>query len=251
MPLMIFFAAAIEWAIGNLPDMGILLFINFANAAIGFYETTKAADAVEALKNSLKPKATVKRDGKWQEIDGRTVVPGDMVLLASGSAMPADCRVNTRDEERVKQPDLVIAQIDVDQAALTGESLPVTLYEGDKTLMGSTVVRGETEGTVEFTGSNTFFGKTAALLANAEELSNVQYLLITIVRNLTILSLVMCGIVLWYVNSIVSFMEALSFVVVLMVASIPMAMEIVTTTTLALSFVVVLMVASIPMAMEI
>merc|ERR1719248_209617 len=234
MPLMIFFAAFIEWSIGNYPDMGILLFINFANAGIGFYETTKAADAVEALKKSLKPKATVKRDGKWQIIDGTTVVPGDMVLLASGSAMPADCRVNTRDSERAKQPDLAVAQIDVDQAALTGESLPVTLYEGDKTLMGSTVVRGETEGTVEFTGSNTFFGKTAALLANTEELSNVQLLLITIVRNLTILSIVMCLIVLYYVWTIVPFMEALSFVVVLMVASIPMAMEIVTTTTLAL-----------------
>merc|ERR1711988_508343 len=234
MPIMIFTAAFIEASIGNFPDMCILLFINFANAAIGFYETTKAADAVEALKKSLRPKATVKRDGKWQVIDGTTVVPGDMVLLASGSAMPADCRVNMRDEERKKVPDLVIAQIDVDQAQLTGESLPVTLYEGDKTLMGSTVVRGETEGTVEFTGVDTFFGKTAALLADTEELSNVQYLLISIVRNLTILSLVLCTIVLFYVMTIVDFMQALSFVVVLMVAAIPMAMEIVTTTTLAL-----------------
>merc|ERR1712217_359245 len=183
-------------------------------------------------KKSLKPKATVKRDGKWQVIDGTTVVPGDMVLLASGSAMPADCRVNVK--EREPGSEVVISQIDVDQAALTGESLPVTLYEGDKTLMGSTVVRGETEGTVEHTGVNTFFGKTAALLANTEELSNVQYLLINIVRNLTLLSLFMCLIVLFYVWSIVPFMEALSFVVVLMVASIPMAMEIVTTTTLAL-----------------
>ena len=140
-----------------------------------------------------------------------------MVLLASGSAMPADCRVNVREEERAKQPDLVVAQIDVDQAALTGESLPVTLYEGDKTLMGSTVVRGETEGTVEYTGANTFFGKTAALLANTEELSNVQLLLITIVRNLTILSIVMCTIVMCYVWTVVTFMEALSFAVVLMI----------------------------------
>merc|ERR1711959_588269 len=100
--------------------------------------------------------------------------------------------------------------------------------------MGSTVVRGETEGTVEYTGQDTFFGKTWALLADTEELSNVQYLLISIVRNLTILSLVMCTIVLFYVMTIVKFMEALSFVVVLMVAAIPMAMEIVTTTTLAL-----------------
>jgi len=234
MPVMIFIAAGIEAGIGNLPDMGILLFINFANASIGFYETVKAGDAVAALKNSLKPKATVKRDGKWQIINGTTLVPGDMVLLASGSAMPADCRVNSKDKERAKRPDLAVAQIDVDQAALTGESLPATLYECDKTLMGSTVVRGETEGTVEYTGSSTFFGKTAALLADTDELSNVQYLLITIVRNLTILSLAMCTAVFLYVWTIVPFMEALAFVVVLMVAAIPMAMEIVTTTTLAL-----------------
>merc|ERR1711871_465584 len=139
---------------------------------------------------------------------------------------PADCRVNVK--EREPGSEIPISQIDVDQAALTGESLPVTLYEGDKTLMGSTVVRGETEGTVEFTGIDTFFGKTAALLADTEELSNVQLLLISIVRNLTILSLVMCAVVLVYVMTIVPFMEALSFVVVLMVASIPMAMAIVT-----------------------
>jgi len=76
MPLMIFFAAFIEFSIGNMPDMCILLFINLANAGIGFYETVKAGDAVEALKKSLKPKATVKRDGKWQIINGTTVVPG-------------------------------------------------------------------------------------------------------------------------------------------------------------------------------
>ena len=69
----------------------------------------------------MKPKATAKRDGKWQVINGTTIVPGDTVLLASGSAMPADCRVNTQDEKRKKRPDLAVAQIDVDQASLTGE----------------------------------------------------------------------------------------------------------------------------------
>merc|ERR1719449_295215 len=220
MPRMIWLATFIE-IINNYIDMGILIFINIANASIAFYEITKAGDAVEALKKSLKPKATVKRDGKWQVIDATLVVPGDMVLLASGSAIPADCRTNK-------------GEIDADQAALTGESLPVTLYQGDKCLMGSTVARGETEGTVEFTGVNTFFGKTAALLAATDEVSNMQKLLMLIVFTTTTLSLVMCSIVLFYVMTIVSFMDALSFAVVLMVASIPMAIEIVCTTTLAL-----------------
>ena len=58
------------------------------------YETTKAADAVAALKASLKPLATVKRDDKWQQIDAALLVPGDMVLLAAGAAVPADCVVS-------------------------------------------------------------------------------------------------------------------------------------------------------------
>ena len=132
MPIMIWVAIIIEAGIQNWIDMGILLLIQFANASISFYETTKAGDAVAALKSSLKPTATVKRDGEWKNIDGATVVPGDMVLLASGSAIPADCRVNG-------------SEIDVDQAALTGESLPVTFYKGDSCKMGSTVVRGEVE----------------------------------------------------------------------------------------------------------
>ena len=151
MPIMIWLAAIIELGIQNFLDMGILLMIQFANASIGYYEITKAGDAVAALKKSLKPSATVKRDGKFIVIDAAFVVPGDLVLLGSGSAIPADCRVNE-------------GEIDVDEAALTGESLPVTKFQGSSCKMGSTVVRGEVEGTVEFTGANTFFGKTAALL---------------------------------------------------------------------------------------
>jgi hypothetical protein len=100
------------------------------------YESTKSADAVAALKASLKPIATVNRDGKWQKIDAGELVPGDLVLLGAGSAVPADCLINH-------------GRIEVDQAALTGESLPVTMYEGDAPKMGSTVTRGEVEGTVE------------------------------------------------------------------------------------------------------
>ena len=151
MPIMIWIAAIIEAGIQNYIDMAILFFILFANASIGFYEITKAGDAVAALKKSLKPTATVRRDGKFVTMDAVFLVPGDLVLLASGSAIPADCRVNE-------------GEIEVDEAALTGESLPVTKYKGSSCKMGSTVVRGEVEGTVESTGAETFFGKTAALL---------------------------------------------------------------------------------------
>eukprot|EP01032_Pedospumella_encystans_P016080 gene16080-biopygen13139 len=218
---MIWIAAIIELGIQNFLDMGILLMIQFANASIGFYEITKAGDAVAALKKSLKPTATVKRDGKFAVIDAAFVVPGDLVLLGSGSAIPADCRVNE-------------GEIEVDEAALTGESLPVTKFQGSSCKMGSTVVRGEVEGTVEFTGANTFFGKTAALLAGDGSASNFQQLLISIVMVLVVISTLLCFIVFVYLCTLTSFSDALSFTVVLMVASIPIAIEIVTTTTLAL-----------------
>lgn len=187
-----------------------------------FYETNKAGNAIAALKSSLKPKATAKRDGVWKVLDAALLVPGDTVMLGSGSAVPADCRVNG-------------GEIDVDQAALTGESLPVTFYQGDSVKMGSTVVRGEVEGTVEFTGEHTFFGKTASLLQETHEHSHLQKILMTIMLVLVALSVVLCLIVFVYLLVVgVDVREALSFTVVLLVASIPLAIEIVTTATLAI-----------------
>lgn len=203
--------------------MAILLAIQFINATIGWYETVKAADAVAALKKSLKPLATVKRDGTWANIDAGLVVPGDLVLLASGSAVPADCIVNE-------------GSIDCDQSALTGESLPVTLKKGFPAQMGSTVVRGEVNATVQHTGKDTFFGRTAMLLNQGESLGNLQKVLLKIVMVLSALSITLCLIVLVYllVHGKEPIREVLSFVVVLLVASIPIAIEIVSTTTLAL-----------------
>jgi H+-transporting ATPase len=107
MPIILWIAAIIEGVIENFADMGILLGIQFVNAAISFHETTQAGNAVAALKASLKPSATVKRDGKWQNINAALIVPGDLVLLAAGSAVPADSYVNE-------------GEIEVDQSAMTG-----------------------------------------------------------------------------------------------------------------------------------
>ena len=114
-----------------------------------------------ALKASLKPNAVVKRDGKWQNLDASQVVPGDLVMLGAGAAVPADCRVNG-------------GRVEVDQAALTGESLPVKMTAGGVPKMGSTIVRGEVEATVEATGSRTFLGKTAAMIGSVDERSRFE-----------------------------------------------------------------------------
>jgi H+-transporting ATPase len=124
--------------------------------------------------------------------------------------------------------------VEIDQAALTGESLPVPKFKGDSCQMGATVVRGEVEATVEFTGARTFFGKTASLLQITGEVSNLQSVLMDIMIVLVVISIVLCAVVYLHLAHITSVVEALSFTVVLMVASIPLAIEIVTTTTLAL-----------------
>ena len=166
--------------------------------------------------------AYVKRDGKFVSMDAALLVPGDLVLLGAGGAVPADCVV-------------LDSQIDVDQAALTGESLPVTMFKGDSVKMGSTVVRGEVDAVVEATGANTFFGRTASLLGGGNEHSNLEKLLMRIMIVLVVLSLTLCFIAFGYLlGRGEKLREALSFTVVLLVASIPIAIEIVCTTTLAL-----------------
>ncbi|CCW69579.1 unnamed protein product [Phytomonas sp. Hart1] len=223
MPIALWIAIIIEFALENWPDGAILLGIQIANATIGWYETIKAGDAVAALKNSLKPMATVKRDGKWQQIDAAVIVPGDLVKLASGSAVPADCSINE-------------GIIDVDESALTGESLPVSMGPEHMPKMGSNVVRGEVEGTIQLTGANTFFGKTAALLqAVGTDIGHIHIILTRVMFVLCAISFVLCLSCFIYLLAHFheSFRNAIQFSVVVLVVSIPIALEIVVTTTLA------------------
>lgn len=225
MPIMIWIAIIVEGAIENWIDFGVLIAIQFGNASLSFYETTKAGNAVAALKKSLKPTAVCKRNGVWDhKFDATQLVPGDLVQLEPGNAVPADCIVND-------------GTIEVDESAMTGESLPVSLRKFEMAKMGGSVARGECEATVVFTGKETFFGRTAGLLnQGGNEKSDLQKLLIKIMVILTVLSVTLSGICFAYLATRPneSIRSALSFTVVLIVSSIPVAIEIVVTTTLAL-----------------
>ena len=226
MALMMWVAAVIEAGIENFPDMVILLGIITINASISFYEMRKSGNAVAALQASMKPMATVRRDGDWSNMDAERLVPGDTVQLGHGSAVPADCRIHK-------------GVITVDQAALTGESIPVKIsgHENDALYpkMGTTVMTGEVEATVQKTGIKTMLGETAALLDRPPEYSNLDKVLFRIIGVMAgmsvVLSLIVFAFGIWKGES---FRDVLSFTVVLIIASIPMAAEIVTTTTLAL-----------------
>jgi H+-transporting ATPase len=108
---------------GRAPDwpdfVGIVLLL-FINSTIGFYEEHNAGNAVKALMDSLAPKAKVRRSGKWAEIESAILVPGDMVAFKIGDIVPADCRLTEA------------INVSIDQAALTGESLPSSKKNGDQ-----------------------------------------------------------------------------------------------------------------------
>jgi H+-transporting ATPase len=224
LPYMLWLAALIEIGIQEWIDAGILFGILLGNAMLGYHETTKAGDAVDALKKSLKPSACVYRDGTWiKDFDATKLVPGDLVELGLGSTVPADCILNE-------------GTIDVDESAMTGESFPVTLKAREMAKMGGTVARGETHATVVLTGPNTFFGKTAQMLNQGSGgYSNMQILLMRIVSVLVVSTLVLCFACFGYLLGIgVNIKESLDFFVAVVVSSIPLAIEIVATVTLAL-----------------
>lgn len=226
---MIWIAIIIEAIELNWLDFMVLLALQILNGTVGFIEDMKAGDAVAALKNSLKPEAHVKRDNVWVKIGGGDIVPGDRVTLHSGSNIPADCYVDG--EENAEDPHA----IEVDQAGLTGESLPVEMTYKDKALMGSTVVRGECDGIVYATGIHTMVGKTANLIASVHEKSHFELVLLRITYSMMGMSAILVSFCLGYLlihgDSV---LEAIAFCVVLLVASIPIAMQVVCTTTMAL-----------------
>jgi H+-transporting ATPase len=112
----------------------------------------------------------------------------------------------------------------------------VKMSRGAQPKMGSTVVLGEVEATVEHTGGATFLGKTAAMIQSVESTSRFQKVLLRIMLFLISISIILCATVLGFLMSVerASFADAISFTVVLLVVSVPMAMEVVTTTTMAI-----------------
>ena len=162
MPVMIWIAAIVELTkasagYGGWEDFGVLLVLQFANATVGYIEERNAGDAIAALKQQLAPQCHVCRDGRWQNMAAKNLVPGDLIELKLGDVVPADAVLLMNQME-----------MQVDQSALTGESLPVNIQPGQKLKMGSAIKRGESKAVVTQTGGNTFLGTAAGLLASVE-----------------------------------------------------------------------------------
>ena len=186
---------------GEFVDVIIILAVVIINAVLGVYQESKAEKAIEALQEMSAATSKVLRDGKVQIVHSEDLVVGDIILLEAGDAVPADARI------------LESASLKIEEAALTGESVPVTkfidiinLKEGEKDVplgdrknmmyMGSTVVYGRGKAVITATGMDTEMGKIADALTQAEEgQTPLQLKLAQLSKILTWLVLGICVIV--------------------------------------------------------
>jgi Ca2+-transporting ATPase len=198
MILVLLAAALLSGLIGDLADTLVILIIVLLNAAIGFWQEWRADQALQALRKMAAPHATVRRvGGQVQVVETDQLVPGDVVLLEAGNLVPADLRLHE------------VAQLRVDESALTGESVtvekspgPLPVGErplGDRSNMaykGTLVTHGRAAGLVVATGAGTELGRVATLLGSAESRATpLQRRLAAFGKRLSIVVLGICALI--------------------------------------------------------
>ncbi len=221
-PWMIEAAAVLSALARSWEDFGIIFALLLMNAGVGFWEEFQAGNAVSALKAKLALHARVKRGGTWATIPARELVPGDLMRIGIGEIVPADARLLEGDP------------IEVDQSALTGESLSVERKSGDVVYSGSIVRQGQADALVYGTGVNTYLGKTAHLVETAHTVSHFQRAVLKIGDFLIVIALALIILIL----TVVLFrgdkmITTLEFALVLTVAAVPVAMPAVLSVTMA------------------
>ncbi len=221
-PWMIEAAAILSLVVHHWVDFGIIVALLLFNAAVGFWQEYQAGNAVAALKKKLALESRVLRDGRWQMLNSRELVPGDIIRLRAGDIIPADAKLIDGD------------YLSVDQSALTGESLPAGKEKDDVVYSGSIAKQGEMIALVTTTGAETYFGRTARLVAGAGKASHFQKAVLQIGDYLIYLSLGLVAVlVVVQLFRGASLTELLQFALILTVASIPVAMPAVLSVTMA------------------
>jgi H+-transporting ATPase len=182
------------------------------NAGLSFFQESRTRNALALLRKRLIVQARVKRDRAWLTLPAEQLVPGDFVHIRMGDLVPADIRVTA-------------GQILLDESALTGESLPIDCQSGACAHAGAVVKRGEASGEVVATGSRTSYGKTAELVRTAVTVSHLQSVIFSIVRYMVALDAVLVSVLLIYALAVhMSFADMLPFALILLVASVPVAL---------------------------
>jgi H+-transporting ATPase len=211
-PWMLEASILLELILGKYYEAGVIGALVVFNAIMSTLQESRAQNALALLRKRLTVNARVLRDGSWRTIPSVELVPGDVVYLRMGDLIPADIS-------------LISGQIQLDQSTLTGESLPVEAENGASAYAGTTVQRGEATGRVALTGIHTRFGKTAELVRVAKTTGQLERIVFSIARNLVILDAILVVVVLIYaILSGLPMSDLLPFALILLVASVPVAL---------------------------
>ena len=221
-PWMLEAAVALEFLIDKDIEAVVIAGLLVFNACLSFFQESNAQRALALLRRRLSIQVRVRRDGVWQRLPAEQLVPGDEIYLRVGDMAAADARVSS-------------GNILMDHSALTGESTATECAPGATVFTGGLVKRGEAAAIVTATGSRTYFGKTAELVRHAKAAGHLQQMIFTIVQYLVAFDVVLAALVLAYaLHSGFGLGEILPFCLMLLVASIPVALP--ATFTLASAF---------------
>ena len=172
-------AGIVTFFLGDYSDTTIIFFVVFVNSILGFIQEKKASNALESLKALVHPHAIVLRDGKRQKIEVESIVPGDVVALQQGDKIPADGKL------------IKANRLFIEEAVLTGESIPVDKGGGEEAYMGTIVSSGEGLMQVTTTGGQTEVGKIAASVQKPHEDTPLTKQLKAFSNQLTVLVIIL------------------------------------------------------------
>ena len=211
-PWMLEATIVLEVLVHKLDEAIIIGVLLLFNSVLSFVQENQANRALTLLRKRLSVQARVLRDGRWRLIPAEELVPEDVIHLRLGDLAPADLR-------------LFDGAVEADESELTGESVPVEKSAGALVYAGSRLKRGEASGEVTATGQYTYFGKTAELVKTAKTASHLQEIIFAIVKYLVILDAVLVGALLVYAGfAHLPWSEVLPFALILLVASVPVAL---------------------------
>ena len=221
-PWMLEAAVILEIVLHKEVEAGVIAALLVFNAGLSFVQDSHAQRALALLRRRLTIQVRVKRDGTWQRLPAERLAPGDLIYLRVGDMVPADSR-------------LAGGNVLIDHSAVTGESAPVDASAGDTAYTGGLIRRGEATALVTATGSHTYFGKTAELVRQAKAAGHLQKMIFTVVKYLVALDVALAVVVLIYALGVgMSLGDILPFCLMLLIASIPVALP--ATFTLASAF---------------
>src|SRR5580698_4212131 len=211
-PWMLEAAIVLELALGDYVEAAVITALLAFNAAIGAVHEGRAQATIAALRSRLALTASVLRDGTWRTVASAELVPGDVVTLELGAVVPADATIASGD-------------VLLDQAMLTGESMPVEAGCGTAAYAGALVRRGEAVAEVTATGTRTKFGRTAELVRTAHVTSSQQKAVLRVVRNLALFNGVVIVMLVAYAYRLAMPLdEVIPLVLTAVLASIPVAL---------------------------